>query len=39
DLNLHGVGGVDSWGARTLPQYTVDGRKPYHYRFFIVCEK
>jgi len=35
DLDLHGVGGVDSWGARTLPQYTVDGRKPHHYRFFI----
>ena len=36
DLNIHGVGGVDSWGARTLPQYTVDGRKPHHYSFFII---
>ena len=36
DLNIHGVGGVDSWGARTLPQYTVDGRKPHPYSFFII---
>ena len=33
DLNLHGVGGVDTWGQRTLPQYTIDGNKPYHYAF------
>lgn len=36
DLNIHGVGGVDAWGARTLPQYTIDGNKPYHYSF-ILC--
>ena len=35
DLNIHGVGGVDTWGQRTLPQYTIDGNKPYHYSFFI----
>lgn len=35
DQNIHGVGGVDTWGARTLPQYTVDGRQHHHYRFFI----
>ena len=35
DLNLHGVGGVDTWGARTLPQYTIDGNKPYHLTFFL----
>ncbi|MBR5038511.1 MAG: DUF4981 domain-containing protein [Prevotella sp.] len=35
DLNVHGVGGVDTWGARTLPQYTIDGNKPYHYGFIL----
>lgn len=33
DLNIHGVGGVDTWGQRTLPQYTIDGNKPYSYSF------
>ena len=36
DLNIHGVGGVDTWGQRTLPQYTIDGNRPYHYAF-ILC--
>ena len=35
DLNIHGVGGIDTWGARTLPQYTIDGNKPYHYSFVL----
>ena len=35
DLNVHGVGGVDSWGQPTLPQYTIDGNKPYHYGFIL----
>ena len=35
DLNVHGVGGIDTWGQRTLPQYTIDGNKPYHYAFFL----
>ena len=35
DLNIHGVGGIDTWGQRTLPQYTIDGNKPYHYSFII----
>ena len=35
DLNIHGVGGVDTWGQRTLPQYTIDGNKPYHYAFIL----
>ncbi|MBR0046764.1 MAG: beta-galactosidase [Bacteroidaceae bacterium] len=38
DLNVHGVGGVDTWGARTLPQYTIDGDKPYHYGFILKVE-
>ena len=35
DLNVHGVGGVDTWGQRTLPQYTIDGNKPYRYAFIL----
>ena len=35
DLNVHGVGGIDTWGQRTLPQYTIDGNKPYHYSFIL----
>ena len=35
DLNIHGVGGIDTWGRRTLPQYTIDGNKPYHYAFIV----
>ena len=35
DMNVHGVGGVDTWGARTLPQYTIDGNKPYWYAFIL----
>ena len=38
DLNVHGVGGIDTWGARTLPQYTIDGNKPYHYSFILEWE-
>ena len=38
DLNVHGVGGVDTWGQRTLPQYTIDGNKPYHYSFILSWE-
>jgi len=35
DLNVHGVGGIDTWGQRTLPQYTIDGNQPYHYSFIL----
>ena len=35
DLNIHGVGGIDTWGRRTLPQYTIDGNKSYHYAFIL----
>ena len=35
DLNVHGVGGVDTWGQPTLPQYTIDGNMPYHYAFIL----
>ncbi len=33
DLNLHGVGGTDTWGKRTLPTYTIDGNRSHHYGF------
>ena len=36
DENIHGVGGNDAWGARTEPQYTIDGNQPKH--FSIVLE-
>ena len=35
DLNIHGVGGNDAWGARTLDKYTIDGNKPYRYGFIL----
>ena len=33
DHQLHGVGGDNSWGARTHPQYTLPGGKSYRYAF------
>ena len=33
DLNIHGVGGVDSWGARMLDEYTIDGNQVYYYGY------
>ncbi len=33
DLRLHGVGGDNSWGARTHEEYTLPGNKPYQYAF------
>ena len=35
DLSVHGVGGADTWGKRTLPEYTIDGNQPHHYRFIL----
>ena len=35
DADIHGVGGADTWGKRTLPQYTIDGNKPHHYSFIL----
>jgi len=35
DLSVHGVGGTDTWGKRTLPQYTIDGNQPHHYSFVL----
>jgi len=38
DLNIHGVGGNDSWGAKTMQKYTIDGNKPYSYGFIMEYE-
>lgn len=38
DLSLNGVAGSDSWGARPLPQYTIDGNKPHSYSFILKAE-
>ncbi|MCQ2183205.1 MAG: hypothetical protein MJY89_07395 [Bacteroidales bacterium] len=38
DLNVHGVGGADTWGRRTLPEYTVPGTETYQYSFIIEVE-
>ena len=35
DGDIHGVGGTDTWGKRTLPQYTIDGNQPHHYAFIL----
>ena len=39
DLSVHGVGGADTWGKRTLEPYTIDGNKPHHYGFILSFEK
>jgi beta-galactosidase len=33
DHLVHGVGGDNSWGARTHPEYTIPGDKPLEYSF------
>ncbi len=35
DLNIHGVGGDDGWGARTMEKYTNNGNLPYSYGFIM----
>jgi beta-galactosidase len=35
DLTVHGVGGADTWGKHTLPQYTIDANQPHHYSFIL----
>ena len=39
DLNVHGVGGADTWGKRTLPQYTIDGNQPHSYSFILSLQR
>ena len=35
DAAIHGVGGADTWGKHTLPQYTVPANQPHHYSFIL----
>ncbi|MGB3005145.1 MAG: glycoside hydrolase family 2 TIM barrel-domain containing protein, partial [Chitinophagaceae bacterium] len=35
DLNIHGVGGDDTWGAKTMEKYTNAGNKPYQFGFIM----
>ncbi|MCX6269615.1 MAG: DUF4981 domain-containing protein [Bacteroidetes bacterium] len=35
DLNIHGVGGNDTWGAKTMEKYTIPGNNPYSYGFIM----
>ncbi len=35
DLNIHGVGGNDAWGARTIDPYTIPGHASYRYGFVL----
>lgn len=35
NLNIHGVGGTDTWGKRTLNQYTINPNKIYHFGFIL----
>ncbi|MBN2161415.1 MAG: DUF4981 domain-containing protein [Pontiellaceae bacterium] len=37
DLNIHGVGGNDAWGARTLAPYTIDGNQSFCLGFILEC--
>lgn len=39
DSDIHDVGGADSWGAKTQPQYTIDGNKPHRYAFIMEAEE
>ncbi len=36
DYKIHGVGGDDSWGARTHEKYTINGNKPVSFGFIIL---
>lgn len=35
DLNIHGVGGDDTWGAKTMEKYTNPGNEPYQFGFLL----
>lgn len=35
DWKLHGVGGDNSWGAKTLPKYSLPDHKAYRLAFYI----
>ncbi len=35
DSDIHGVGGINTFGARTLDKYTLDGNVPRHLAFIL----
>jgi len=35
DWKVHGVGGDNSWGKRTMDKYTLPGEEPLHYGFLL----
>jgi len=35
DLNIHGVGGDDTWGSKTMEKYTNPGNRSYHFGFIM----
>lgn len=35
DFRIHGVGGNDGWGARTMDRYTIDPNQPYRFGFIL----
>lgn len=35
DWKVHGVGGDNSWGKRTMEKYTLPGGQPYSYAFIL----
>jgi beta-galactosidase len=39
DYKLHGVGGDNSWGAKTHAPYTLPGNKLYSYGFTLIPVK
>ena len=38
DHLIHGVGGNDGWGARTMDAYTIDANRSYQYNFILSVE-
>lgn len=39
DKNIHGVGGINSFGAWTLDKYTIKGTEPHSYSFLLRVSK
>ena len=39
DGEIHGVGGINSFGAWTLDKYTIDGNMPHSYTYTIKVER
>ena len=35
DSELHGVGGIDAWGGKTLDKYTIPGNRPHSFEITV----